>query len=143
MASLPIIKRWLAWEIGSGNRVVLGRDPFIGCSPTYKLSFPLLQALNSSNIYSLAQAVDTVDNGTLQNWMESFQIGISDELKGEWDNFVSNLRCSGIHLKNANDKLIWSWNRSTGTVTTKLAYQSILFLILWKKGNGGIKQSGI
>jgi hypothetical protein len=40
--SLPIIKRWLAWEIGSGNRVVLGCNPFIGCNDTYKLSFPLL-----------------------------------------------------------------------------------------------------
>jgi hypothetical protein len=93
----------------------------------YKLTNSLLQVLNNSNIYSLAQAVDPLDTGTTHYWLESTTIGLSDELKYEWDNFVTYLRCSGIRLKNSNDKLVWSWNRSTGTVTAKLAYQSILY----------------
>jgi hypothetical protein len=51
MCSFPIIKRWLAWEIGSGNRVILGHDPFIGCNSSFKLSDPLIQFLNSLSIF--------------------------------------------------------------------------------------------
>jgi len=127
MDSLPIIKRCLAWEIGSRSRIVLGRNPFIGWNSKYTISISLLQVLNNSNIFSLAQAVDPVDTGTTQNWSESIQIGWSDELKSEWDTFVTTVICSGIRFKNENDKLVWFWNRSIGTVTAKLAYQCILY----------------
>jgi hypothetical protein len=87
MCSLPIIKRWLAWEIGSGNRVVLGRDPFIGCNSNFKLSTPLIQFLNNSSIYTIAQAVVPDGSGTNHKWLESNQLGLSDGLKTEWENF--------------------------------------------------------
>lgn len=51
-----------------------------------------------------------------------------DELKTQWDNFVSILNSSDILLKNTKDKLVWSWNRSTGAITANLTYQSNLFL---------------
>jgi hypothetical protein len=102
-------------------------DPFIGCKDSYKLSLPLLQVLNNCNIYTLAQAAVTGDTGTCQQWMDSNQLGFTATLGTEWDNFVSVLRSSNIHLTIDNDKLVWSWNRATGTVTAKLAYHSILF----------------
>jgi hypothetical protein len=128
MCSFPIIKRWLAWEIGSWNRAILGHDPFIGCKSSFKLSVPLIQFLNSLSIFSIAQAVVPDDSGSKQVWLESSQLGLSDRLKTEWEKFVTILKCSGIHLKNTNDKIVWTWNRSTGEVTTNLAYQSILYL---------------
>jgi hypothetical protein len=81
MFSFPIIKRWLAWSIGSGNRVILGYDPFIGCNSSYKLSGPLIQHLNSLNIYSLAQAALPNDSGTNQRWYEANQLGLTGEMK--------------------------------------------------------------
>ena len=113
MYSFPIIKRWLTWEIGSGNHVVLGRDPFIGCNSNYKLSTPLIQVLNSSNIYTIAQASVPDVSGTFKSWLKSNQIGFSDEHKTKWDSFVSILNSSDILLKNSNDKLVWSWNKET------------------------------
>jgi hypothetical protein len=49
-------------------------------------------------------------------------------MKTELENFVTILKSSGIHLKNTNDKIVWTWNRSTREITANLAYQSILFL---------------
>ena len=109
MYSFPIIKRWLTWEIGSGNHVVLGRDPFIGRNSNYKLSTPLIQVLNSSNIYTIAQSYVPDVSGTFQSWLKSNQIGFSDEHK----TFVSILNSSDILLKNSNDKLVWSRNKET------------------------------
>jgi hypothetical protein len=34
MLALPMIKRWLAWKVGTGQCVILGRDPYIGCEET-------------------------------------------------------------------------------------------------------------
>jgi hypothetical protein len=66
MHSLPIIKRWLAWEIGTGQCIVLGRDPFIGCNDFYQISTPLLQFLNSHHIFTLAQATAVDSSGSCQ-----------------------------------------------------------------------------
>jgi hypothetical protein len=40
MCSFHIIKQWLAWQIGSGNQVIIGKDPFIGDNSSYKLLHP-------------------------------------------------------------------------------------------------------
>jgi hypothetical protein len=60
--------------------------------------------------------------------MDSIQLGIIDSFGVEWDNYVTKLRSSGIFLNPEIDKLNWSWNRVTGKVTAKLAYQSLLFV---------------
>jgi hypothetical protein len=52
---------------------------------------------------------------------------LSGELALEWDSFILALRTNGISLNDSSDKLVWSWNRALGTVSVKLAYQSILF----------------
>jgi hypothetical protein len=67
MNSFPIIKRWLAWSLRCGNRVILGYDPFIECYTYYKLSGPLIQHLNSLNILSLVQATIPNDSRTNQS----------------------------------------------------------------------------
>jgi hypothetical protein len=51
---MPLVKNWLAWSIGNGSRVLVGQDPFVGCSESYKLSEDLLQHLKSLEVYSLA-----------------------------------------------------------------------------------------
>jgi hypothetical protein len=53
LCSLPLIKQWLAWQIGSGNQVVIGKDPFIGDSTYYKLSDPLIYSLNTQTFFPL------------------------------------------------------------------------------------------
>jgi hypothetical protein len=68
MFSLHIIKRWLAWSIGSINRFVLGNDPFIVCNSSYNISGPLIQHLNNLNIYPLAQETLQVDSRINQSW---------------------------------------------------------------------------
>jgi hypothetical protein len=67
MSSFHIIKQWLAWQIGSGKQVIIGKDPFIGDNSSYKLSVPLIHFLNNKGIYSIAQATDpnTLNNSQI------------------------------------------------------------------------------
>jgi hypothetical protein len=76
MLSLSIIKCWLAWEIGTGQRIILGCDPFIGCLDYYHLSNSLLQKLNSQSIYLLAQATVIDSTEAHQQWMDARQLGL-------------------------------------------------------------------
>jgi hypothetical protein len=127
MASLHIIKRWLAWLIGCGKQVILGMDPFIGDNASYRLLGPLIQHLNNQHIYTLAQVAAPNDVGNNQRWLEAIHLGLTREMATEWSNFLLVLKSSGISLNNSKDKIVWSWNRAMGTVTTNLAYQSITF----------------
>jgi hypothetical protein len=77
MFSFPIFKRWLAWSIGCGNRVILGYVPFIGCNSSYKLSGPLIQHLNRLNIFSLAQAAFPNDSRTNDSLYEANQLRLT------------------------------------------------------------------
>jgi hypothetical protein len=57
MISFHIIKQWLAWQIGSGKQVIIGNDPFIRDTYSYKLYAPLIHFLNNKGIFSIAQGV--------------------------------------------------------------------------------------
>jgi hypothetical protein len=127
MASLHIIKQWLAWLIGCGKQIILGMDPFIGDNYSFRLSGPLIQHLNNQHIYSLAQVASTNDAGNNQSWIESIHLGLIGELATKWSNFLLLLKSSGISLNNTKDKIVWSWNKEMGTVTANLSYQSIYF----------------
>jgi hypothetical protein len=112
MGSLHIIKQWLAWKIGCGKQVIIGKDPFIGDNASYKLSTSLIQHLNSRYIYTLAQAALPDIPGSTQRWIDANQLGLSGDLATEWNNYILNLKSSGITLNNSNDKIVWSWNRA-------------------------------
>jgi hypothetical protein len=127
MSTMPIILRWTTWTVGCGKQITLGLDAFVGGNDSCFLSTSLISHLHNLNIYSLAQAA--LPNGSTHStvWIDSKHLKLSGDLALEWDNFILALRTNGISLNESCDKLVWSWNRALGTVTVKLAYQSILF----------------
>jgi len=125
LCSLPLIKQWLAWHIGSGNQVVIGKDPFIGDSTYYKLSDPLIYSLNTHNIFSIAQATFPITPNSPTIWKIVIYIGLTRPMLDEWKKFITLLQSNGISLQNTKDKLVWSWNRHSGSVTANLAYHCI------------------
>ena len=46
LSSLPWLKKWLAWKVGDGKQVILGKDHFIGCGGAYRLSYALINFIN-------------------------------------------------------------------------------------------------
>jgi len=49
------------------------------------LSIPLIQFLNNTSIYIIAQAVVPDVFGTNHKWLESNQLGLSDGLETKWE----------------------------------------------------------
>jgi hypothetical protein len=59
LLSVPFLKKWLAWSIGTGIRVLVGLDPFVGSGPSFKLSTSLISHLHTFTIFSLADIYHT------------------------------------------------------------------------------------
>ena len=110
LCSLPIINQWLAWQIQSGNQVVIGKDPFTCDSTYYKLSDPLIYSLNTQSIFSIAQATLPITPDSPTIWKSSSYIGLMGPMLEEWNNYITLLQSNGISLQNTKDKLVWSWN---------------------------------
>jgi hypothetical protein len=127
MLVMPIILRWTAWTVGCEKQISLGLDAFFGGNDLCFLSSPLISHFHNMNIYSLAQVALHNESASPTVWIDSNHLKLSGELALEWDNFILALRTNGISLNDSSDKLVWSWNRSLGTVFVKLAYQSILY----------------
>jgi hypothetical protein len=105
ICSLPIIKQWLAWKIGSGNQVIIGKDPFIGDSTYYKLSPPLIHFLNTHWIFSIAQATLSFTPNSTTIWKSASQLGLTGPLSEEWNNYITLLQSNGITLQNSKINL--------------------------------------
>jgi hypothetical protein len=88
MNSLPLIKIWLAWSVGSGKQVILGLDPFIGGNALCTLSGPLIKHLNNVHIFTLAQAAYPYASGNNPCWIDTNRLRLSGEMATEWDNFL-------------------------------------------------------
>jgi hypothetical protein len=127
MTALPIILRWIAWTVGSGNQISLGLDAFIGGNDLCFLSPTLISHIHNLNIFTLAQAARPNVTASPTVWFDSNQLKLTGEIAIEWDSFILTLRTNGITLTESNDQLVWSWNRSLGTVLVNSAFQSIIF----------------
>jgi hypothetical protein len=58
------------------------------------------------------------------------------------NSYITNLKSSGVTLNNTNDKIVWSWNKAIGTITSDLAYQCIAIILTMEFLDGGISLYG-
>ena len=118
----PIIKGWLAWEVGSGNQIHVGMDPFIGGGSFYKLSDPLLYRLHQTGHYTLAH----VKRSYGRKWLTAEDIHLQNREAEEWSGFVAGLEQNAISLKDSSDRIVWSWNARDRMVIVKEAYSTLM-----------------
>jgi hypothetical protein len=85
----------------------------------------LIHFLNTHGIFFIAQATLSNTPNTTKIWKSAIQLGLIGPLSEEWNSYITLLQSSGITLFNSNDKLVWSWNKTSGTVITNLGYQCI------------------
>jgi len=124
-----VVKSWVIWKVGDGNRAIVGRDPFVGCVGNYKLSHELMVHLQSLNIHTLTHISSKSSNirTGLGDWLTANELDLSGDMKKEWEFFIQNIRKNGVSLFETGDRLVCSWNFKTGEVNAKLAYDSLVY----------------
>ena len=103
----------------------------------------ILYGLHVVGIHTLDQATkDTHQDQIISCWQNVETLASSKEYGVEWDEYIMGLRKKGISLSNEEDMIIWTWNKHSGTITTKQAYYSLWvgitcdrqwwFMYIWK-----------
>jgi hypothetical protein len=120
--AFPLIENGLAWNIGNGNRVKIGLDPWSSSDGNHLLTEQLIQSLHSRDFYFLSSVADT-NHATLwaQGWKDPFSLGLNEEISQELEHFIQGLKAAQIHLSNIEDELIWDFAPSR-SYTPKLGY---------------------
>lgn len=126
LSLLPWLKQWLAWRVGNGEHVILGRDPFLGCGGNFRLFEELINYLNLQGFHRLNHIKKVwITSSRSTYWMMALDLGLHDNLAVEWDTFINNLNEGGIRLTNFEDSLVWSWDNVEGKVSVKKAYEVV------------------
>lgn len=130
--AFSVIEQGLAWKVGDGRQIRIGRDPWIGCNEAFALSPGLLRHLGSKNITSLNQ-VARVGQFSIwgQVWKDDEELGLNIRWKNEWTGFTKELKRSNVRIREEPDRLMWAHSKSGG-YTPKEGYS----YLLGKKGWG-------
>eukprot|EP00253_Pinus_taeda_P023807 PITA_23807 len=124
--SFRVIEQGLAWKIGNGQNVKIGKDPWVGCNMNYALSPGLTQHLESRGIYFLYQ-VEKIGHSTIwgQAWKDGEDLELEQDWRNEWNTYTQELIRSQSRLKDSPDELIWA-HADTGEYSQKSGYKYLM-----------------
>eukprot|EP00253_Pinus_taeda_P034852 PITA_34852 len=130
--AFSVIEQGLAWKVGDGRQIRIGRDPWIGCNEAFALSPGFLRHLDTKCISTLNQ-VERVGQSTIwgQAWKDDEALGLNARWKNEWEGFIKELQRSNVRIKDEPDCLMWAQSKS-GEYSPKDGYS----FLMDKKGWG-------
>eukprot|EP00253_Pinus_taeda_P033955 PITA_33955 len=128
-----VIEKGIAWKVGDGKNVRIGRDPWVGCNQTYALSPGILRHLDRKGIYTLNQ-VEKVGLSTLwgQAWKSAVDLGLDFRWHHEWSSFIEELHRSNVRIKSEPDVLLWAHSKS-GNYSPKEGYAFLMDQKGWQE----------
>ena len=131
VASVQLIERGLAWQVGDGSQVRVGCDPWVGCPPNYALSRELVAYLNSEGYFYLSQVADPRSTTFVkQGWMSGLDLQLDNRWLEEWNQYVADLSLSSVRISDSVDTLRWV-HAQTGSYTPKFGYKWIMLQQGW------------
>eukprot|EP00253_Pinus_taeda_P004333 PITA_04333 len=124
--AFTVIEQGLAWKVGDGKNVRIGRDPWVGCNESFALSPGLLRHLGSKVFFTLNQ-VEKVGQSTIwgQAWKSAEDLGLNIRWHNEWASYVEELLRSNVGIKNEQDVLMWAQGK-TGVYSPKDGYSFLM-----------------
>eukprot|EP00253_Pinus_taeda_P029408 PITA_29408 len=130
--AFSVIEQGLAWKVGDGKQIRIGRDPWVGCNEAFALSPGLLRHLDTKGILTLNQ-VERVGQSTIwgQAWKDDEALGLNARWKNEWEGFIKELQRTNVRIKDEPDCLMWAQSKS-GEYSPKDGYS----FLMGKKGWG-------
>jgi hypothetical protein len=120
--SFDVIGDGLAWKVGKGNKVRVGRDPWPGSLGSHLLPDNLVLSLQQQVIFYLSQVGDPVNTSIwAQEWKSHHELGLDDGFEASWASYTRALKLAHIRLKDQEDELVWVAD-PFGIYTPKVGY---------------------
>ena len=121
---LPWMGKHLSWQIGNGECILLGLDPFVGLGSSFAFPEELRSYLVDLDICTLAHARNFCSIEP-QYWYSATDLDLAGTYSLIWDDYIRELSASGIRLTDSPDKLAWTFNKSSIDISAKEAYNCI------------------
>eukprot|EP00253_Pinus_taeda_P013898 PITA_13898 len=135
LESFKVIEQGLAWKVGNGEKVKIGKDPWIGCNENYALSPGLVQQLEEKGLLFLNQVASSGASSIWgQAWKNGDEVDLEQRWRNEWSAFTQELFRSNVRLSDSQDELIWAHSDS-GDYAPKHGYTFLMSRKGW--GNPG------
>lgn len=124
--AFKVIEQGLAWQIGNGENLKIGKDPWVGCNEKYALSPGLIRHLESKGIRHLSQ-VEKIGFSTIwgQAWKSGEELGLRPAWWNEWKVFTEELTRSNVRLRDRQDQLVWA-HAENGSYSPKFGYKFLM-----------------
>ena len=94
----------MLWRVGTGTKVRIGIDPWIGCKWRHTLPDPMIVKLHNASFYALK---DIACIGTVilqdQVWLTVDFFDFVDQEIIIWNNYVSLLTSSHVRINTKDD----------------------------------------
>ena len=120
--SFHLIESNLAWDVGNGEKVLIGRDPWLGCTHQHILPIDVVEDLEHLGLTTLNQlAVPRPDEPWNQYWRRANSLGLGDRETAFLDQYVRELVRANILLSDQEDLLVWEADPE-GVYTPKMGY---------------------
>lgn len=109
LESFKVIEQGLAWKIGNGVRVKIGKDPWVGCNDNFALPPDLIQHLDRRGLRFLSQ-VEKPGHSSIwgQAWKNGEELELDPRWWNDWNTFTQELFRSNVRLSDRQDELIWA-----------------------------------
>ena len=108
VTSFGLIENHLAWDVGNGESVMIGRDPWMGSFQQHLLPPDVIDQLGLQGVISLNQlAVPRINEPWIQIWKRvvSFELGARETVI--LDHYIRELVRANIILSDNEDTLVW------------------------------------
>lgn len=102
-----MLLNWLAWKLGKGSKIRLGKDPVVGLDTSYKLSEGLIKELNDRGIKRLCQFASYGNVNLIgTSWKSTTELNLQNHYKDWRNEYIWGLKHSGIQFVDREDKLV-------------------------------------
>eukprot|EP00253_Pinus_taeda_P031398 PITA_31398 len=126
LESFKVVEQGLAWKIGNGEKVKIGKDPWVGCNGNYALSPDLVQHTEEKGLRFLSQ-VEKPGLSTIwgQAWKNGEELDLEQRWWIDWNAFTHELFRSNVRLSDRQDELIWA-HADSGEYSPKNGYTFLM-----------------
>lgn len=123
--AIDIICSKLVWKIANGQDFHLGLDPWPGSKQSHILSIELIESLHQKGFRFFSNVRDEVGTSIYgQGWKSGQQLGLTNGLEREWNNYIAALYGAHIQLGGSEDVLVWDLSPSV-VYSPKVGYTAI------------------
>ena len=122
MKYFSIIESNLTWDVGNGEKLQVGRDPWMGSEQQHVIPMEVINALALRGISTLNQlAEERPEDPWIQHWKSAELLGLGEQEMFFYENYIRGIQMSHIQLSEQEDDLIWELDLG-GVYTPKAGY---------------------